>query len=346
MALVMVADFALSSSIAQTFVVPPVDRMQPPEPPGFIGRGRTVSAAANAARAACQCLNEILIRRRVEQALREKDGVISDLLSSSGQTGVLVRINIQKLAGETPIYSIVGNDVLVVGAGTDPSAVNLAYHQRDQLEPAPNRNATIDLDKSYFIWLSKDGRDVTAEIRNARGVVSETARIYADEKILQSLNAANDVAALGVAAAHLEKNVSDRRLKQKLADLRQRQLDDEKKVKEIEENLAKELERARKAQATAATLSMVASVMTLASQIGTAVTSLGADAPTGLDKASSPGELQTMVDDLVKSSDAKAGRLRLDYKSVTDGRTGIRNEMLTILKQSRYPISSVPQIAP
>ncbi|KVK54143.1 hypothetical protein BCY90_16545 [Agrobacterium deltaense] len=64
--------------------------------------------------------------------------------------------------------------------------------------------------------------------------------------------------------------MSDRQLKQKLADLSQRQIDDEKKVKEIEENLA----RASKAQATAVTLSMM---------------------------ASSPGELQTMVKRISRS---------------------------------------------
>jgi hypothetical protein len=278
--------------------------------------------------------------------LLSKEPSIIHLLDSTGQVGVLVHVNIQKLQGETPIYSVVGNDVSILGAGTSPSAVNLAYRQLDHLEVTTARGAIVDLDKSYFLWFSRADRALTAEMRSARGVISESARAFADDKILQSINKANDVAALGAAAAHLEKAMSDQRLRENLANLRQKQVDDEAKIKSIEEDLAKALDKARRAQATAATLTMISSAMTLASQIGTAVASLGQDAPPGLERASSPAELMNMVNDIALSADSSASRLRIEYKSHLNSRTDTRTEILSILRQSRYPISEVPQIIP
>jgi hypothetical protein len=257
----------------------PLDPHGLSEPAPVTRRAETASKAADLAQGAASWFNELGVRAVVQQSLNQQNSRIRDVLNSTGQPGVLYRVDIQKTEGEIPFYSVVGRQVQYVGAGTSPIAVNSAANQQPTLRPAPSDGATVAIERSYFIWFTKDGKNIQATAIPAAGLINETARRFADRKLLLQLNVTDQARALSAAVEHIDKTARSNKVSRKIADMRARQEETNKRVREVEAKLQAELEKAKKAQAAAATLSLISSALTLASQIVTLKASLGTDAP-------------------------------------------------------------------
>lgn len=343
--LVMVAYFFAFIAEAQETLVTPDDPYGMFEPDNVAGRGKTASAAADAVQSAASWINELGVRVLVTQLVKAENEGISDLLNESGQAGVLYRIDIQKVEGETPFYSVVNRSIQRVGAGSSPLAVNLAINQQDQLRPAPSPGASLDIDKSYFIWFTREGNQMVARDIPARNLVSATARAFADQKLLETQNEANRARALGASVAHLEKSIKDKALQKRFADWKAKQDATNQKVAEIHKRLNAELEKAKKAQRTAAIFSLISGSMTLASQAVTLKNSLGADAPAGaIDSAKTPADLQKIAKDVEVSATNNIEKMNVEYKGFVDQQNGIRGEYLLILRETKYPVGEVPEL--
>lgn len=315
------------------------------DPGNFAGRGATASAAADGLQAAASWINDLGVTVRVNQLVKADDKAINDLLTNTGQEGVLYRINIQKVEGEIPFYSLVNNTIQRVGAGSSPLGVNLAIDQQKQYRPAPTQGATLDEDKSFFMWFTKEGKQIVARDIPAKNLNSVTALNFADQKLRETQIEANKALALGATVNHLEKTIKDKAIQKKLAEWKGKQDETNRQAKEIGKRLQEEMEKAKKAQRTAAIFSLISSGMTLASQAVTLKNSLGADAPTGaIDSAKSPADLQKIATDVEATHTNNAENLRVQYQGFVDQGNGVRGEFLQILRETKYPLGQVPEL--
>jgi hypothetical protein len=322
----------------------PLDPHGLSEPAPVTRRASTARQAAALAQKAASWVNELGVQEVVERSLTEQDSRIRDVLEKTGQPGVLYRVDIQKTESEIPFYSVVGRQVQYVGAGTSPIGVNSAANQQAYLRPSPDKGATVDLGRSYFIWFTKDGKAIQATAIPAGGLINETARRFADRKLLESLNLTDQAHATKAALDHIERTTHSDEVKRKIAEMRARQEETNKRVLEIDAKLKAELERAQKAQAAATTLSLISSTLTLGTQIATLKASLGADAPPEIDSAKSPAELQQIANDLAKSAKDRGNAYQVDYNNYIDQARGVRLEVLQFVEKSNYPTTSVPEL--
>jgi hypothetical protein len=314
------------------------------DPGNFVGRAETASAAVKGLQRAASWINDLGVSARVYQLVKADDQSISDLISATGQTGVLYRVDIQKVDGETVVYSLVNNSIHPVGAGSSPLGVNIAVNQQDQLKPAPSSGATMDDDKSYFIWFTKEGGQIVARDIPAKNLISLTAFNLADQKLLETQKLANSALAMGATVKHLEVTIKDKALQKKLADWKSRQDETNRQAIEIGKQLESELEKARKAQRTAALFSLISGGMTLASQAVTLKNSLGSDAPKTIDGAKSSAELQKIANEVEATHTNNAETLRTKYQGFVDQGNGERVEFLQILRETKYPVGQVPEL--
>lgn len=308
-------------------------------------RAATASSAAKLVAAACACFNEKMLGLRIEQLVAEEDKNISTLLNNTGQAGVLYKVEVARADGESgPVYTVVGPRILRVGVGTSPLAVNTAYGNHRYWTVSPVGNEKIDLDHSFFFWFSKEGDAITSTVLSASSLVYQTARRIGDARLFEALGRADEGRALEAAASFVERTTKNNETKRKLAELRKRIEESEKRVQKIQSDLASQLERERKAAAAAMTLSLVSSVLTLGSQALTLKQQLGVDAPAGIDAAKSPAELQQIADDYAKSTHQGAVHVQTQYDSALSDQKGLRIELLQILQISKYPIEEVPEL--
>jgi hypothetical protein len=238
----------------------------------------------------------------------------------------------------------VNNSIHPVGAGSSPLGVNIAVNQQDQLKPAPSSGATMDDDKSYFIWFTKEGGQIVARDIPAKNLISLTAFNLADQKLLETQKLANSALAMGATVKHLEVTIKDKALQKKLADWKSRQDETNRQAIEIGKQLESELEKARKAQRTAALFSLISGGMTLASQAVTLKNSLGSDAPKTIDGAKSSAELQKIANEVEATHTNNAETLRTKYQGFVDQGNGERVEFLQILRETKYPVGQVPEL--
>ncbi|AGK59926.1 hypothetical protein HYPDE_41288 [Hyphomicrobium denitrificans 1NES1] len=322
----------------------------PPDPYGLAvpssmtARATTASAAASLAQSAAGAFNKWGLSHVIQKYLKHEDNNIAELLKTTGQTGVLYRVDIQKVEGETPFYSVVGDGVQLVGAGTSPLSVNTAAQQQDTIAPAPSTGATIDRSMSYFLWFSKEGNKIKASTIPATQLINDTARRFADEKLLDAENKAAQTRALELAVVQMQNKVKSAEERARITELQRQQAETESKVHEIENQLQAALERSRRAQAASQTLTVIASALTLASQASMLKTSLGADATPEIDSAKSTADLQKIADDLAKSSSETANKFELELRTLDDRSNGIRVESLKFIRTTDYPINSVPEL--
>ncbi|RWM10436.1 hypothetical protein [Mesorhizobium sp.] len=335
----------VEQSCAQTSLIPGSrDPYGLSEPPPVTRRAETASKAADLAQAAATWINELGVRQVVRNSIRSEDANIKALINRSGQAGVLFEVYVERTDGEIPFYSVVGDGIQMVGAGSSPIAINSAANQQDRLRPSPRSGAVVDTEKSYFLWFTKDANGIQATTYAAIPIIYETNRRYADKKLLETLNQREQDVAIEAAVSHIEKSVRTKKLKEKLADLKKRQDETNAAILRIDQSLKAELEKARKAQQASSTLSLLASALTLSSQIATLQSSLGTDAPASVGAAKSTAELKQIVDGMASESIKNGDKLTLQYGETIDRRRGVRLEYIQFLREQRYPIPAVPEL--
>jgi hypothetical protein len=176
-------------------------------------------------------------------------------------------------------------------------------------------------------------------------VLNETARRLADQKLLERFKVADGERALGSALTQVEKDTRRAEVRRQIEDMRKRQAETNKRVRDIEAKLVAELERARKAQAAAQNLSFVSSALTLGAQAAQLKAELGPDAPAAeIDAATSPADLQEIANRLATEAQRNGDALQVEYRAQTDAASGVRTESLRVLRDSHYPVHNVPEL--
>ena len=154
------AFLAASSALAQSTMQAPVDKIaRQVEALPATGKAATASAAASAAQAGAGWLNQYLNSKVVSSSIADNNKFIKDTLVSTGQTGVLYEVAIQRFEAEAPVYTVVSGGIQYLGAGTSPTAVSFANTKRDTLQASTSSGAVLDEDKSHFIWFTLDRQD-------------------------------------------------------------------------------------------------------------------------------------------------------------------------------------------
>jgi hypothetical protein len=337
---------AAPAANAQDSIAVPRSRLTQNQPPEVTGRGTTASAAVNSAPQLASWWNEWGIATSVTRSLRERDSEIRRLLDSTGQPGVLVYTQVERIDAEVPVYYLVGDSVDVVGAGTTADDVYFSYIQKDRLRAARD-GAKVDVDHSNFLWFTKaGGQTVQVTSTPAMFVVYPAAQRLGDAKLRDALNAAADAKALGMAVDYLEQTTKDVALKKKIAALKASQAETNQRAAKIESDLQQALERARKAQSVALQLDTMAAIFNVATQVASASSYLGADAPASIGDAKTPQELKAAVGSMLADSIQRRDTLQVRFRSAIDAKSQQRTQYLQILTDGKYPTDGVPQVRP
>ena len=319
----------------------PLSRLQAPE---VTGSASTASAAASTAAQLAEWWNDLGLKLSIQSALQKRDADVTRMLSETGQPGVLVYIQIERATAEVSVYYLTGDQVELVGAGTSPDDVYFAFIQRDQLEPSVSKGNKVDLERSSFLWFTKAGQSIQAQSIPAEFITYLAYQRKTDQKLRASINATSQARALGAAVDYLEKSTKDKQLRQEIAALKAKQLETNKKIVEIDQNLQKEIERAKRAQAVSMQLETMAGVLTLTAQIVSVSSYLGGDAPTSITDAKTPEELKSGVDTLLSDAITHRDSLEVTYKSQLDQATQQQIQFLSILTKGKIPTADIPQI--
>lgn len=307
---------ASATTNAET-LVPPLSRMQPPE---ISARGDTASASAKSASRLAAWWNDLGLSIAINRSLRKHDAETGTLLQNTGQPGVLVYVQIERIDHETPIYYLVGDNVDLVGAGTSKEDVYFAYIQKDRLRAARD-GAKSDIERSSFLWFTKSGKEVQVASVPAAFVVYPAAQNLADVKLRETLNMTADGHALDLAVGYLEQTTKDAALKKRIVELRARQAETNQRVAKIESDLQMELDRARKAQSVAFQLQTIATVFNIGQQVASIASYLGDDTFPAIKDAKTPEELKGAVSSMLADSVQRRDALQVQYKSFTDAKS-------------------------
>jgi len=315
------------------------------QPPEISERASTASAAVASAAKIAEWVNALGVSQVVDRSLREQDQHIAALLHSTGQPGVLAYVQIERSDAVVPVYDVVGDKVLVIGAGTTVDDVYFAYSQTDTMR-ATRSGAQLDIDRSYFLWFTKSGEDVQVTSTPARFVIYPAAQRRSDVKLRDTLLATADGRALGLAVDNLERSAKSADLKKQIAALKAQQAETNKNVAKIDSELQREIERARKAAVVANQLATMAGIFTIAAQVSSASSYLGSDTTPEVANARNPEQLRSGVDSILSDAVQRPDELQIQYNSSVDQRSGLRAQYLQILTVGKYPTGDVPQIKP
>ncbi|WP_453942664.1 hypothetical protein [Bradyrhizobium ottawaense] len=336
LALVVVSASGASAETIQT----PRSSQERGYAPDVTARAQTASAAARGAAQLSAWLNNLGLSKSIDRSLEEKNKTIRSLLDTTGQPGVLVYVPIAKLDTEITRYELAGGSVEVVGAGTSPDDVFFGWMQNDRL----SAKRQPDLDTSYFLWFKPVGKDVQVSSTPARALTYQATQRLADAKLRDTLTSTADGRALGLAVDYMERTATSVDLKKRIAELKAKQAETNQRAERIQADLQRELERERKAAVVANQLATIATVFTVASQVGSAMAYLGNDTPPSVANAKTPQELKDGVNGMLSEAIKNKQSLEVQYKSTVNQNTGTRIQYLEILTTGKYPLNDVPQI--
>lgn len=331
-----------SVALGQTSLLKPQEgiRSVEPNPPPVAG----AKVASKAAAMAATEFNERVVAKVVEDAIARRDEEIKSLLETTGQKGVLVRVDIQRTDGELPFYSVVGGEVAIVGAGSGPGAVALAASQTSQLRAGLSPGAKLDANKSYYLWFTKGGEGIIATFLTNHGVTNEVARLFADSKLLAAANDMNGARSLEAAVEFSSANIKQASLRQELLKFKKQEEQLNKTIADIDNRLSRELAKARRAQETARSLGLLAGVLSLASQASAVRDSLGEDAPASLDNVKTFDELKGIANAIVERTNGTVNAIQVERGFSVNQRQGLRSDYMKIIVNSGYPVNQVPEL--
>jgi hypothetical protein len=335
---------ALSSAPAFSELVPADAGVGLRRVPSVAEAGTTLSNAVRGSKALANWLAARALDAKITASLDAQEGVIRRLLADTGQPGVLAFVEIEKAYNETGMLDLAANRVQVIGAGTQPGKVAIAYDQQKGLKPGPQSGTRIDEDASFYLWISQEGGGIRIRTTPAALIKLEVAHAFADKAYRDQSNEQSPAEAMKFAVAHLEATLVDGERKARLASLRHAGEQRQRNIDAVEKRLATELERQRRIQMASTILSSLANVGKLTNQIASLKAALGSDTPTSVDEAKSGIELHTILGDMLSESRTAGDKLRVRETEYRDDLKGTKIEILNVMRESSYPFDGVPQL--
>jgi hypothetical protein len=343
--LLALAFVGCSTAAAQTITAEPRDRTARfGERPEFVGRGTTMSAAAKAAQAACNCLQDIALNVELTRSLKALNSRVVTTLDNTGQPGVLLHGEVASIRGPIDRYFLVGGKLQFIGAGKAPGEVYTLANSKPRLKPDPPDGASVDTERSLFFWVSRPNKEFIVVTLPANTVLSEERRYKSDKILFAKLAETAKQEAIAATMMQMQKDIDDKKLREKIAELRGRTDAAIKKLEKIEADLAKEQEKVRKAQATYANLQLTATILTVAQMASNAYSSLGKDAPAGVENAKSSQDLLDVVQGVSQSAQQRKDQLSVEYNKVVNEKSGIQVEQLNIIRGRRIQTEDIPAL--
>ncbi|MDQ0074509.1 hypothetical protein J2W34_006333 [Variovorax boronicumulans] len=291
-----------STSIEYTRLIPDKQPM-PPVGPTLSGRGAVASSIVLLISKAGPWYNESKVRSKLSEALADDMKRGSELMKRSGQSGMLLKVQVvtQVTGGGHDYYSLRGDGVVLIGVGPDANSVCYFARCFNVVEPALPVGGKLAAESGY-LWIEPSNSKSQVSMYDIGAMESRAATIAADSAgAAQAYSVARTVAieAFTQAARAAATSERDRKL---LASLAQERADSRKQLAKIEEDLAAELRRQERIARTSATLNAIAAVLSLSSAVANATVSVGEDvtkaSPNGItDKASLAEALNTLLAD-------------------------------------------------
>lgn len=320
------------------------------EPPGLgvvpsvTVRGAGLSGAVELPAMLQNWLLSLGLDRKVATALEAQDERIRYLLTNSGQPGVLALVEVERARNETGLRDLVGDQVQVIGAGTEPGSVAIAHAQLNVM-PIGQRSGTIlDEDASFYYWIKRDGDGVRISTIPVSLIKTQVVHALTEKAFREDRNEKSFVEARRAAVAYLEANLADAERKMRLSSLLKQEAQRQQDIEAVDKRLASELERQRRAQSALTILSTISRGFTLAQQISSFTAALGSDAPAAAAAAGSNQELRSIADKLLGESQAAGSKLQVQETEYRNDLTGTKIEILNVIRENSYPIDGVPQL--
>jgi hypothetical protein len=289
--------------------------------------------------------NETSVRVALFKRLDEvtKAGTLETL--GYGQRGFLIKVQVLEQstgAGQT-FYSLHNSGVAYIGTGPDADGVCAATRCYLDLAPRPEVGKKYTWGSDYY-WVvpGKNGKvtaeqlDMTEFEQRAR-LVSLNSSLDADMRELAFNRALSD---LGDRLEYLARgNAEKRRVQEYLT--RRSKLTAE--IEELERDLARQLERAKRAASTASTLNVIAGAFSLASAIAMSSASIGEDVQMASVKPiTTLDELKAALNNVGSDATGRVQSLRARYSSLRSEKLGIEASLLDISIQFKMEPSSIP----
>lgn len=295
-------------------------------------------------------LDDLNLKDKILSSIKRHDKEIISLLRRSGQNGVALEIKIKHVEQSTAAGAwvkhdeLIDNDVKLVGAGTTLDDVWLANISRG---PAQNEVQYFDEKRSFFIWFIPKGNGVVSSITSESGIRSKAARQLGNNE-LGALNRRATIA-LGVASAvsYLEENLKDRLLADKIKGLKKNQLDDAKKIADVERRLEANNDLERRAQRVSDLFGMIGAALSFAAQKDTIKSIMGGDVPSDkIDAAQSPSEVLHVIQTVVTATEQARATITSDKTILETRSQSYVTQYLEIIKspKANYPYPEVPQL--
>jgi hypothetical protein len=289
-------------------------------------------------------LNKLGVAYSVGRSLRGMSDRIIGTLADTGQNGVLVYMAVLKYNTDVDTYGLLGDDLQFLGAGTSAQDVLLAWVSQKKLLPEKSAGTTLDEDVSSFLWFSRSGSQLRVDITPAELMWSDVRREISDQQLLSNLDAESQARALQDAANYIASEARYHEANNRMAKAVRDRIETERKVEDVRRKLDAALEEAAAADQVSRQFATMRGVLTLAQQILEIKDIMGDRAPPALTKSKTEDDLGNVIRDWAANVSAETANVRIEYDKAKEEKNGIVTKQVTILIDSGYPVSKVPQL--
>lgn len=250
-----------------------------------------------------------------------------------GQKGVLIQTQIYGTTTDAgTYYSLRGRGAYLIGVGNDPNSVCFSSRCYSILQE-PQTPTAQPTDESGYIWVEKNdsGNGYKTFFYNTESIEGRARSLYLNEKIRGAYRAAIVGSAINGYAKQLANVVNTIKERNEILGILKNKDEAEKRYKEIDAQLAKDLKRAESAAKTSSTLNAIAGILSLASTISLASVSMGEDISNStVSGALSKEDVLNTVNAIEMQTGQKIKSLKLEQNIINDSINGYEAQILKI----------------
>lgn len=248
-----------------------------------------------------------------------------------GQKGVLLKVQVlQEQVPAGTLYSLRGSGATMVGVGPDADSICYAQECYVALETAMRPGQTVTADSGY-VFIETSGKAFEVKKYAISILDAKAKQMRLDTALRNIYNESIRARAMDGYAEQLIKVAKDQSDRKAIQSLLQNRDDALKQIRNVEKELAAELNRQKSIAAAAATLNSISNALSLGGAIAMANATLGTDVTAGQPNGiNSIPELQSILGAMGVDSTTKIQSINVRHKTIQNQLTGTETQIFSV----------------
>ncbi|TPQ26384.1 hypothetical protein [Cupriavidus pinatubonensis] len=305
--------------------------LPPPVGPDLSAKAAYVGLAYNLIAKAGPWYNEKKVKDELQKNFEDAFTNGLKRADTLGQKGVLLKVQVlQEQVPAGTLYSLRGSGATVVGVGPDADSICYAQECYVALETAMRPGQTVTSDSGY-VFIERSGKVFEVKKYSINILDAKAKQMRFDKELRNIYNESIRAKAMDGYAEQLIKVAKDQSDRKAIQSLLQNRDDALKQIRNVEKELAAELNRQKSIAAANATLKSISNALSLGSAIAMASATLGTDVTAGQPNGiNSIPQLQSILGAMGVDSATKIQSINIQHKTIQNQLTGTETQILTV----------------